>query len=39
VCVVDAAGNIVKETKVATDPHVLVPFFDLGRPAKIDTFA
>ena len=33
VCVVDAAGKIVKEAKVATDPHVLVTFFKgLGFP-------
>ena len=33
VCVVDATGKIVKEAKVATDPHVLVTFFKgLGFP-------
>src|ERR1700741_392406 len=33
VCVVDAAGKIVKEAKGATDPHVLVTFFKgLGFP-------
>src|ERR1700756_4081769 len=33
VCVVNAAGKIVKEAKVATDPHVLVTFFKgLGFP-------
>ena len=32
-CVVDAAGKIVKEAKVATDPQVLVTFFKgLGFP-------
>jgi transposase len=33
VCVVDAAGKIVKEAKVTTDPHVLITFFrGLGFP-------
>jgi transposase len=33
VCVVDAAGKIVKEAKVTTDPQVLVTFFKgLGFP-------
>ena len=33
VCVVDAAGKIVKEAKIAPDPKVLVTFFKgLGFP-------
>jgi hypothetical protein len=33
VCVVDAAGKIVKEAKVGSDPHVLASFFKgLGFP-------
>jgi transposase len=32
VCVVDAQGKIVRETKVPTDPKALVSFFEtLGR--------
>jgi transposase len=35
VCVVDAQGKIVKETKVASEPESLVAFFgQLGFPVK-----
>ena len=35
VCVVDAQGKIVKETKVASEPEALVFFFkELGFPMK-----
>jgi transposase len=35
VCVVDVAGKIVREAKVASDPHVLVRFFKgLGFPVR-----
>ncbi len=33
VCIVDATGKVVKETKVATRPEALVKFFrDFGLP-------
>ena len=36
VCVVDASGKVVKESKVETHPDALVKFFkDLGLPLTL----